>query len=337
MFSPPLFSTLSRLLLPEAGLGRRKARCMTVRFLTPPVEHRTYGFHRLRRSTWGRSPWGYPEASGSIAAVAPGLPPGVIPLRPPPRANSRGQLTRARGTLCTASSVYSVLPPARGLRPGAHPGWTAFPASDSSAPSDAPCGPGRFGGGSLPSGSTRLPLPHDVSRVPPRRRTRPAGGGLCRRAPAARGGFPGARQGRPGCPGVPWPCLLWLSSLRWARSSPVGPDGRASQTSHARGAGARRALQAAGEAPWHPSAQPPPLEGLAPAPGALQGPAAHLAEGSATLRPKGSSSPCRPEGVSTFFPAAFTAHREARADAGRRRLQANVRLCADAQGWRNGS
>jgi predicted ATPase len=32
-------------------LGRRKARYLTARFLTPPVEHRTCGFHRLRRST----------------------------------------------------------------------------------------------------------------------------------------------------------------------------------------------------------------------------------------------------------------------------------------------
>ena len=41
---------------------------------------------------------------------------------------------------------------------------------------------------------------------------------------------------------------------------------------------------------------------------ALQGHAAHLAEWSATLRPKGSSSPCIPEAVATFFHTAFTAH-----------------------------
>ena len=46
----------------EAGateLGRRKARCITGRFLTPPVENRTYGFHRIRLNTLSPSPWHY--------------------------------------------------------------------------------------------------------------------------------------------------------------------------------------------------------------------------------------------------------------------------------------
>jgi hypothetical protein len=38
-------------------LGRDKARCLAVRFLIPPVEHRACDFHRTRRSTFGRSPW----------------------------------------------------------------------------------------------------------------------------------------------------------------------------------------------------------------------------------------------------------------------------------------
>ena len=38
-------------------LGKRKARCIPVRFLTLPVEHRACDFHRTRRSTFGRSPW----------------------------------------------------------------------------------------------------------------------------------------------------------------------------------------------------------------------------------------------------------------------------------------
>ncbi len=61
--------------------------------------------------------------------------------------------------------------------------------------------------------------------------------------------------------------------------------------------------------------QAPPLEGLPPSHGAFQGHAAHLAEWSATLRPKGSAGTCIPEGVSTFFHTAFTAHSEARAEA----------------------
>jgi len=38
-------------------LGMRKVRCLPVRFLTLPVEHRACDFHRTRRSTFGRSPW----------------------------------------------------------------------------------------------------------------------------------------------------------------------------------------------------------------------------------------------------------------------------------------
>src|SRR5712691_4180939 len=72
--------------------------------------------------------------------------------------------------------------------------------------------------------------------------------------------------------------------------------------------------------------QAPPREGLPPSHGVFQGHAAHLAEWSATLRPKGSSGTCIPEGVSTFFHTAFTAHSEGRAEAGGSRLQRLVRL-----------
>jgi hypothetical protein len=41
----------------DIPLGKRKARCLAVRFLIPPVEHRACDFHRTRRSTFGRSPW----------------------------------------------------------------------------------------------------------------------------------------------------------------------------------------------------------------------------------------------------------------------------------------
>jgi len=68
-----------------------------------------------------------------------------------------------------------------------------------------------------------------------------------------------------------------------------------------------------------------PRVAVSPPHGAFQGHAAHLAEWSATLRPKGSSSTCIPEGVSTFFHTAFTAHSEARAEAIGGRLQALVR------------
>src|SRR5215831_16597206 len=88
-------------------------------------------------------------------------------------------------------------------------------------------------------------------------------------------------------------------------------------------------MHASDDSPCHSSAKPPPLEGSAPSHGAFQGHAAHLAEWSATLRPTGSSSTCIPEGVSTFFHAAFTAHSEARADAVCRRLQLVVSPCVN--------
>jgi len=71
--------------------------------------------------------------------------------------------------------------------------------------------------------------------------------------------------------------------------------------------------------------QTPPLGGLSPPQGVFQGHAAHLAEWSAKLRPKGSWGTCIPQGVTTFFHTAFTAHSDAGADAVGGRLQANVR------------
>src|SRR2546426_11920354 len=84
-------------------------------------------------------------------------------------------------------------------------------------------------------------------------------------------------------------------------------------------------MHASGESPCHSSAKPPPLGGLPPPHGAFQEHATHLVEWSTTLSSKGSSGTCIPEGVSTFFHTAFTAHSEVRADAGSRRLHALVR------------
>ena len=89
------------------------------------------------------------------------------------------------------------------------------------------------------------------------------------------------------------PCMAramttWPWPLLWGRSNQCEHDWLASQTRFARGAFSRRARHASGDAPEHSSAQPPPLGGLPPPPGAFQGHAAHLAEWSATRRPKGS-------------------------------------------------
>src|SRR5215813_9436313 len=67
---------------PIAGLGKDKAQYLPACFLILPVANRTYGFHRIRLSTFGRSPWGYHEASVSISAASTGLHPCLIPFRP---------------------------------------------------------------------------------------------------------------------------------------------------------------------------------------------------------------------------------------------------------------
>src|SRR5712691_5431172 len=72
--------------------------------------------------------------------------------------------------------------------------------------------------------------------------------------------------------------------------------------------------------------QTPPLGGLSPPQGVFQGHAAHLAEWSAKLRPKGSWGTCIPQCVTTFFYTAFTAHSDAGADAVGSRLQRFVSL-----------
>src|SRR5712692_6548591 len=77
--------------------------------------------------------------------------------------------------------------------------------------------------------------------------------------------------------------------------------------------------------------QTPPLGGLSPPQGVFQGHAAHLAEWSATLRPKGSWGTCIPQGVTTFFHTAFTAHSDAGAEAIGRRLQCLVRHATEEE------
>jgi hypothetical protein len=108
-------STLSRF-----QLGRRKARYLTARFLTPPVEHRTCGFHRIRRSTWGPSPcitWslcfhftGLHRRSSMFDPISPTY----------PRPMARAQLARSLGTLfatdlctpyCPRLGAFAFSPP----------------------------------------------------------------------------------------------------------------------------------------------------------------------------------------------------------------------------------
>ena len=203
-------------LLPEAGLGRDRAQCLAVCFPIPPVENRACGLHRTRLSTCGRSPWGSHAASVSLAAASTGMPPGLIPLRRHPRDLSRGQLARALGTVCADSSVYSVLPKARGLRRG-----ECAPCRRRYRPRTPPPHPPRLSGSGMSSGvspvllSTSLDLLREASRVPHARRKRHEGGGVSLAAPSALCGCPVNRQGRAGCPVLPehcpparWPLLV---------------------------------------------------------------------------------------------------------------------------------
>jgi hypothetical protein len=175
---------------------------------------------------------------------------------------------------------------------------------------------------------TRLDIPHEVSRVRCRRLKRNGFGGVLLAAPSALCGSPVCLQGRSGCPGVPWQCPPLLWPLLLPRFSNFGRAWLTSQTRDVRGVVPRRAMHAASDSPCHSSAQPPLLGGLPPPHGACQEHAAHLVEWSTTLRSKGSSGTCIPEGVSTFFHAAFTAHSgcDAGADAVSGRLHTLVQV-----------
>ena len=157
---------------------------MTVRFLTPPVEDRTCGFHRIRLSTFGRSPWGYHEASVSISAASTGLHPCLIPCRQHTRENSRGTAYAFAGYF--VRRLLFVLRPSKGEGPSPSVLTLVYPAflgSDSLCPIrlsvalafrwGLPC--------LLP---TRLHIPHEVSRVPHRRLKRNDAGGVFLLAPS---------------------------------------------------------------------------------------------------------------------------------------------------------
>jgi hypothetical protein len=185
---------------------------------------------------------------------------------------------------------------------------------------------------------TRLDIPHAVSRVQHGRRKRHEGGGVLLAAPSALCGSPVCLQGRPGCPGVPSPCLPVLWPLLLPRFSNCGRDRLTSPTRSVRGVVPRRAMHASRDSPWHSSAQPPLLGGLPPPHGAFQAHAAHLVEWPTTLSSKGSSGTCIPEGVATFFHAAFTAHSgsDVGADAGGSQVQCLVRPWkAQTSCWRS--
>jgi len=194
--------------------------------------------------------------------------------------------------------LSSVLPQARGLRPGDPPRGDGVTGRRLLGPLrlSVRALAGRWGRPGLRP--TRLPSPHAVARGPPGCRTRPGGGGVWLAAPSVLSGVPGTRQGQAGCPAWPCPCHAWRWPLLWGRSQHGGRAELASQTREARGAFARRARHAASAAPSPAAAQPPPLGGWPPPHGACQEPAAHLGEWSTTLRSQGSLG----AGTSQVFP-----------------------------------
>ena len=148
-------------------LGRRKARCIAARFLTPPVSHRTCGFHRIRLNTCGQSPGKNHAASVRISPAPPGIP--------------RGQLARALGTFAP------IFPQARGLRRPSSSWCPWLSHMQTPTPHPPPLRDiGIASGGSPFLLSTCLGMPRKASRVPPGRRTWNAGGGVLLSLPRPR-------------------------------------------------------------------------------------------------------------------------------------------------------
>jgi hypothetical protein len=128
----------------EAGarqLGRDEARCLTVRCLIPPLEHRAGGFHLTRLSTGGPSPWP-PTMQRACALPQP-------PRRPPWTAGA------------VAGDRWARLATGEGPAPwGPLPVDPACPGADDAAPADAPCWPRAC--------VQRGPLPPSPRRCPSR-------------------------------------------------------------------------------------------------------------------------------------------------------------------------
>src|SRR6266849_3335527 len=183
----------------EAGLGRDKARCLWVRFLIPPVENRTCGFHRIRLNTFGHSPWGYHEASVSISAASTGLHPCFMPFRRHPREQLAWTAYAFAGYCVRRLPLYSVLPKARGLRPGEYaPCGRRYRPPTTTPPPPLLSGIGMSSRVSPLLLSPSLRILRAASRVRCDRLKRNEGGGVLLAAPSALCGSPVGIQGRAG-------------------------------------------------------------------------------------------------------------------------------------------
>ena len=173
--------------------------CGALRFLLPPVENRTCGFHRIRLNTFGQSPWGDHEASVSIAAASTGLHPCFMPWRRHPREQRSWTAYACAGYFVRRLPVYAILPKARGLRQGEY-----SPCGRRDRPPTPTPPPPLLSGRGIASRvsplllSTALGLLRAASRVRGDRLQRHDGGGVLLAVPSARCGSPVGLQGRAG-------------------------------------------------------------------------------------------------------------------------------------------
>ena len=179
-------------------LGRRKARYLVARFLTPPVEHRTCGFDRIRRSTWGQSPcisWsicfhfrGIHRRSSVFDPISPTY----------PRSTTRAQLARSLGTVFATYLCTPYFPRLGAFAFSPRPGVRGFPTLRLLCPIRRPAGPWRLRWGLPYLRSTLLRIPYRLSRVWHGGLRRNAVGGVLLTAPSALCGSLVVTRGRSG-------------------------------------------------------------------------------------------------------------------------------------------
>ena len=125
--------------LPTAlRLGRRKARYPVARFLSPPVEHRTCGFDRIRRSLRGHSP----GLSRSICFHFRGFhrrSSMFDPIHQPTLAVLRGHSLRVRWVLCSPRTFVLRTSPGEGPSPSSSSWCTWLSHAPTTLPHPTAC------------------------------------------------------------------------------------------------------------------------------------------------------------------------------------------------------
>jgi hypothetical protein len=158
------------------SLGKRKARCLAVRFLTLPVEHHACDFHRTRRSTFGRSPWTSMKRLFPFLQLHGTFSVDSLRVRWVPLCPSFQRL-----------EAFAVSP---------HPGVRGFPTRGLLCPIRLFLRALAFRWGLPYLLSARLHIPQEVSRVPYRGLKQDEGGGALSTVPSALCGSPDGAWGR---------------------------------------------------------------------------------------------------------------------------------------------